>query len=202
VITVTRGRKATTMDRSVRGATLGGVALRSARHLQVCAAVAVVLAGVVGLAGCGSRSPSATPTPTPATSSPATPASPTGSATAPTSDAAAIAEITKNWQTFFNKDTTPTEKLALLENGSKLQQAIAIFGSDPRLKEASAKVVKVEVTSPTQATVTYNVLLNGAVALPNSQGVAVLQNGMWKVSTESFCALAALGHSGTIPGCS
>jgi anaerobic selenocysteine-containing dehydrogenase len=158
--------------------------------------VALVLLGVVGLVGCGSRSPSTHESTTPTASSPTTP-SPSGP-----SNSAAVAKITENWETFFSKDTPASQKLALLQDGSKLQQAIAIFSSDPRLKQASAKVVKVEMTSSDQATVTYDILLNGATALPNAQGTAILQDGTWKVSDASFCALAALGHSGVIPGCS
>jgi len=58
------------------------------------------------------------------------------------------------------------------------------------------------LTAPDRATVTYDVLLNGSLALPDAQGIAVLQGGVWKVGAESFCALISLGATGPIPGCS
>jgi len=64
---------------------------------------------------------------------------------------------------------------------------------------ASAKVTKVTVTSPAQATVTYNVLLGTTPALTNQSGVAVYQNGTWKVGDASFCGLLALENGGKAP---
>jgi hypothetical protein len=52
------------------------------------------------------------------------------------------------------------------------------------------------------AGVTYDVALNGQVALPDAQGQAVLQDGVWKVSSASFCSLITIGASAPIPGCS
>lgn len=70
------------------------------------------------------------------------------------------------------------------------------------MQQASAKVKSIELTGPDQATVTYDILLNDTVALADSQGVAVIQDGLWKVSANSFCALIILGATGPIPGCS
>ncbi|HYZ53605.1 MAG TPA: hypothetical protein VE733_08920 [Streptosporangiaceae bacterium] len=55
------------------------------------------------------------------------------------------------------------------------------------------------VTSPTQAKVIYSVLLGGTPALKNQPGVAVLQNGTWKVGDQSFCALLTLENNGKAP---
>ena len=68
--------------------------------------------------------------------------------------------------------------------------------------QASAKVTRVTFTTLTQATVAYDVYLNGAVALPNAEGTAVLEGGVWKIAQASFCSLVSLGASGPIPGCS
>jgi hypothetical protein len=57
----------------------------------------------------------------------------------------------------------------------------------------------VTVTSPTQAKVTYSVLLGGTPALKNQPGVAVLQNGIWKVGDQSFCALLTMENNGKAP---
>jgi hypothetical protein len=89
-----------------------------------------------------------------------------------------------------------------LENGASLQQALEQRATDPLQQQASAKVKNVDLTAPDHATVTYDVLLNGTVALADSQGIAVLQEGVWKVSANSFCALISLGATAPIPGCS
>jgi hypothetical protein len=64
---------------------------------------------------------------------------------------------------------------------------------------ASAKVASVKLTSPKQATVTYTVYLGKTAALPNAKGVAVLENGAWKVSDASFCQLLTLENGGKPP---
>jgi hypothetical protein len=55
------------------------------------------------------------------------------------------------------------------------------------------------VTSPSQATVVYTVLLAGTPALSNQKGVAVYQDGTWKVGVASFCGLLTLENSGKTP---
>jgi hypothetical protein len=64
---------------------------------------------------------------------------------------------------------------------------------------ASAKVSNVQLTSSKQATVTYTVYLGNTAALPNAKGVAVLENGTWKVSDASFCELLTLQNGGKAP---
>lgn len=65
---------------------------------------------------------------------------------------------------------------------------------------ASAKVTKVTVTSPTQAKVTYDILVSGTPALSGKTGVAVKQDGTWKVGVASFCGLLALENGGKTSG--
>lgn len=167
-------------------------------------ALTLVLTG-----GCGTRvraqlralsTPAAVATTAPATTAPATttPATTTGTIDA----AAARAEITANWEKFFRATATIAEREALLENGSQYVAALTERSKDPLQAQASAKVTAVEVTGPDRATVTYDVSLNGNVALPGAQGVAVLQEGVWKVSAQSFCSLVSLGAPGPVPGCS
>jgi hypothetical protein len=180
--------------------------------------IAVVMAIVV--AGCGSRVPVAKPpttlattvttVPAPATStvasvtSASSTATPTAapSTTAPFDQAAATAQITANWEKFFTPGTSVGERVALLQNGPALRAAIEQSAANPLQQQASAKVTKVTFTSPTEATVNYDVYLNGAVALPNAEGMAVLDGGTWKVAQASFCSLVSLGASGPLPGCS
>ena len=66
-------------------------------------------------------------------------------------------------------------------------------------KSASAKVTAVSVTSPTKATVKYDIFLAGKPALTNQAGQAVYQDGTWKVGDASFCALLALENGGNAP---
>jgi len=138
----------------------------------------------------------------PTATTPATTVAPTPSTTAAFDQAAAQAQIIANWEKFFTPGTPVAERVALLQNGSALQAAIEQSATNPLQQQATAKVTQVTFTSPTEATVTYDVYLNGAVALPNSQGMAVLEGGTWKVAQQSFCSLISLGVSGPIPGCS
>jgi hypothetical protein len=61
---------------------------------------------------------------------------------------------------------------------------------------ASAKVIKVMVTSSFQAAVTYDILLSGTPVLINQKGTAVYQDGTWKVGDASFCGLLTLEAGG------
>jgi hypothetical protein len=60
-------------------------------------------------------------------------------------------------------------------------------------------VTSVTITSATQAKVIYNILLGGQTALSKQTGVAVYENGTWKVGDASFCGLLALENGGKAP---
>ena len=76
------------------------------------------------------------------------------------------------------------------------------FSGDERGGQVQAKVTKVEFTSATGADVTYTLTLKGATALPDASGSAVEQDGTWKVSAKTLCALVQLsGNASPIPGC-
>jgi hypothetical protein len=158
--------------------------------------VAAMLLVGLALTSCSSGKKSAT---TP----PSSPGSPTPTAsTAPSLDrAAAEAEIKKNWVAFFSKDTPLADKLDYLQRGSAMRAAVEQFGTDPRTSQASAKVTGVFVSSPTAATVNYQVLLAGRVALPSAVGTAVYEDGGWKVSDTTFCGLLALTGGPKPSGC-
>jgi len=149
---------------------------------QVIAAPALGLALVAALAACGSSSTSSVSTP-PSTHPPAS----------------ATAMITANWGAFFSGKTSAAAKITLLQNGQSYATIIKAQAGSSMASSASAKVTKVTVTSPTQATVTYNVLLGTTPALTNQSGVAVYQNGTWKVGDASFCGLLALENGGKAP---
>jgi purine-cytosine permease-like protein len=159
---------------------------------------AVGLALAAALAGCSSSSsPSATTsastTPTQATTpaGPATPVPSTGSSSG------AVAEITANWEKFFNSSTPTSQRVALLQNGSTF--ATAISGLSGLVSKLGAKVTNVTLNSATTATVTYNLTAGGSSLLTGQTGKAVLENGVWKVGDASLCGLLKLVPGGTVP---
>lgn len=166
----------------------------------------VKAAGVTGLAllviaGCGGSSGGSTvadQTPTQTTSTASAPAN------APADPAKAKAEITANWETFFDPATPQDKAAALLQNADQLQQALQVAAQARKPdQKLSATVKDVAFTSPTEATVTYDLLINGSPVLAGSTGKAVLVDGTWKVSQTTFCTLTALAASGQqVPGCS
>ncbi len=158
-----------------------------------CAAIA--LAATV--AACGSSSPSASSSSAPASSAPASSAP---AASASTSMSAGTAAITTNWEAFFNAKTPTSKRVALLQDGSQFASVIKAQAGSGLAALATAKVTHVTVNSPTQATVTYNILVSGTPELKNQTGTAVLQNGTWKVGVASFCGLLTLENSGKTSG--
>lgn len=153
------------------------------------ASAALAATGCLILAACGGGGSSSTK-----------PASPTESATAaaePTGGPAAVAAITANWKTVFNGKASIPSRLALVENGSQVAafveaQAKTSFGA--AAAGSTATVKSVTLTSPSQATVHYDVLLLGTPLLKNQVGTAIYLNGIWKVAIASFCGLAYLEY--------
>lgn len=144
------------------------------------------------------------------TSTPSVSTEPTGAtetSAAPTGDGpadpvAAEKEIRQNWVKFFDPAVSLKDKQAVLENGDKLGLLLQAFSGDQRGGQVEAKVEDVEFTSPTTASVNYALLLEGATALPNASGTAVEQDGTWKVTVNTLCALVGLsGNASTAPGC-
>jgi len=149
------------------------------------------------VAACGSSGSSSTSTPSPSASSTSAPSSASPSAAA--SGGNAVAEITANWTAFFDPTTPLAKRISILQNGQVFSAAIQGSSRFPGASTASAKVTKVTVTSPTQAKVTYSILLAGTPVLPNQSGVAVLEGGTWKVGDASFCSLLTLENGGKAP---
>ncbi|MFG3052093.1 hypothetical protein ACGFZP_14220 [Kitasatospora sp. NPDC048239] len=194
----------------------GGLVRRSASVLLV-----VLLAGAA--AGCGSSGSGSTATSSALASAAASvsaavsslasaaasaaasgTASASATGTAPADPAAAKAEVTANWEKFFDPATPIADKAKLLQNGDVLLPVLQGFSQDPRIGQVQAKVTDVAFTSATQATVTYSLSLQGAVVEPAASGQAVLENGTWKVARSTLCGLLtqAGGAGGTpIPGC-
>jgi hypothetical protein len=55
------------------------------------------------------------------------------------------------------------------------------------------------MTSPMQATVTYDILIGGKPALSNQTRTAAYRDGRWRVGDGSFCQLLALENGGKAP---
>ena len=108
--------------------------------------------------------------------------------------------ITANWEIFFSGKTPAQTKISLLQNGTKFATVIKAQASSSLAKSTTATVSKVSNLSASSASVRYTVDLGGQPALRNALGTAVRQNGTWKVSDESFCALLALEQVKT-PAC-
>ncbi|MFI9821865.1 hypothetical protein ACIHFC_15525 [Streptomyces sp. NPDC052013] len=187
--------------RGKRGTRGRGRGPRAAGRGTALAAALVLVLGP-GLAACGddddsggAESPPPTPTPDRTTSAPAS---------APADRAAAEQEIRQNWEKFFDPETSLEDKATVLENGDRMAPVLQAFSGDQRGGQVQAKVTKVAFTSPTGADVTYTLTLKGATALPDASGTAVEQDGTWKVSAKTLCALVQMSGNGSataVPGC-
>ncbi|MDQ8702959.1 hypothetical protein RCO28_10730 [Streptomyces sp. LHD-70] len=117
--------------------------------------------------------------------------------------AAAEREIKANWEKFFDAAVPLNQKEEVLENGAEMRPVLQAFNADPRGKQTEASVTDVELTSKTEADVTYTLSLDGQPALRDAAGVSVKQDGTWKVSVKSLCALVQMssGNASPVPGC-
>ena len=171
--------------------------MRSNLLTRRIAVPALGLALAATVAACSSTSSS--PATTSSSSAPASsPASATASSAA--SGSAAVAQITANWEKFFDASTPTADKVKLLQNGTVFEPAIKAFASFPLANGITAKVTNVTIDSATKAAVTYNLTAAGGSALLSGQkGVAVYQDGTWKVGDASLCGLFKLIPGGTVP---
>jgi len=171
-----------------------------ARRIIVGPALVLALALTAAACSSSSSSPAAPATSSAPASSPA-PATTSAAASSPAagSTANAAAEITANWEKFFDSSTPVAEKVTLLQNGKVLQPAIKALVALPLASNLGAKVTAVTVTSPTKAAVTYNITSGGSSLLSGQKGTAVYQSGTWKVGTASLCDLLKLVPGGSVP---
>jgi hypothetical protein len=135
------------------------------------------------LAACGS---SGHPAPSPTASS----------APEPTNPAAAAPVIKANWVAFFGLVLPVSRRVALLQNGQMFATLVRAGSAEKISVTATARVTRVSVVTPTRAEVTYTVLISGHPVLSNQLGTSVYQNGVWKVSDSSYCALLTLQNGG------
>jgi hypothetical protein len=165
---------------------------RGKRRMMVTLA-ACAIGAIAALTACGGSSSSSSSS---SAAAPSTSAATTAASSVPASTPAQKT-IAANWTAFFNPKEPVAKRIALLEDGQTLAAAVKAQAGSAQAAASAAKVDAVTVTSATQATVTYDILLNGTPVLKNQSGSAVLQGGTWKVADASFCGLLAL--QGTKP---
>jgi hypothetical protein len=172
-----------------------------ARRITLAPTLALALALTVAACSSSSSTSASTPAsaPSSATPVPASSSAPSSATPSTGGSSAAVAQITAVWEAFFSGKTSGAKKILLLQNGSKFASVIDAQAGSSIATGAAAKVTAVVVNSPTSATVSYDVLLNGTTALPNQTGTAVFQDGSWKVGDVSFCQLLKLENGGTAP---
>ena len=159
-------------------------------RLYLAPALGLVFA--LAITACSSSGSSSSSTATSA------PAATTSAATASSSAAAggsAVAQITANWESFFNPATPNAKRVLLLENGAQFASAISAFSASPLAQAVSSKVDSVSVTSATKANVKYDLTAAGTAVATGQTGTSVLQNGVWKVGDDVFCGLLKQGAS-------
>ena len=159
-------------------------------RLYLAPALGLVFA--LAITACSSSGSSSSSTATSA------PAATTSAATASSSAAAggsAVAQITANWEAFFNPATPNSKRVLLLENGAQFASAISAFSASPLAQAVSSKVDSVSVTSATKANVKYDLTAAGTSVASGQTGTSVLQDGVWKVGDDVFCGLLKEGAS-------
>jgi hypothetical protein len=140
--------------------------------------------------------------PTPSSQEPSSGEPSSRAPAAPADKAAARKEIKANWKKFFDPAVPMKEKQGVLENGSRMRQVLEGFNGDKRGGQVEANVDTIAFTSPAAADVTYSLALKGATVLPGAKGTSVEQDGTWKVSVKTLCALVQLsGNESPGPGC-
>ena len=171
------------------------------RESRILPAALLVAAGLA-LTACSSGSSSGTSPSASATSqSPTASTTPSPSASAePTTGAAAVAAIKANWAAFFSSTTPIPRRLALLQNGQQFAPVIQAQAKQPLAQSATSQATAITLTGTSQASVTYAILVGGKPALSGQHGVAVYQNGVWKVGVSSFCGLLKLENNGSSSG--
>jgi len=107
------------------------------------------------------------------------------------------AQIKSAYEKFFSGKTSVTDRVALLQNGSRFKGLVTSFASNPLAKNVSATVSSVTLQGSNKAKVVYVVKFAGS-SLPQQTGSAIRQSGAWKVADASLCKLVAL--QGSTPG--
>jgi hypothetical protein len=169
------------------------IARRVAQQILLVSALAAGIAACSSSGNSSSSGASSSPNSAPSSSA-AAPSS------APASGSGTASTVAANWAAFFNAKTPVAKRISLLQNGQTFAPVIRAQAGSGLAATATAKVTKVTVVSPSQAKVTYSILIGGQPALSGQSGVAVLQAGTWKVGLASFCGLLTLENGGKTSG--
>jgi hypothetical protein len=203
-------------------ASLGGVPPRRHRRLWLVLGLVACLAGasIIAVATAQSKTTPTTASTASTTSPPSAPPSAARQGTTPApGTGTAVGTIASSFNTFFDfADGTVSDKLAVVEGGGALGQALtealsmsfapAATGAkvdDATMLDDSA-CTRATLSAPC-AQVTYDVLgVGGSVILPGSEGYAVKVDGTWRLAKITVCGLFELFYdasakAGTPPGC-
>jgi hypothetical protein len=166
--------------------------------LRSFSGILLTCALAAGVSGCSVFENSSAP---PAPVAPSVGAAPTA-ATGGSGSSSDSAEnqIAANWTTFFFGHTTAAKRETLVQDGPQFLPTMEAQAGGTMTAESLAQVTKVTLTSASQANVSYSILLAGQPALPNQTGIAVLEDGVWKVSAVTFCNLLSLENGGSKSG--
>src|SRR5262249_14018080 len=140
------------------------------------AGVAALLVAVGASAGCGG------------TSGP-----PAGGATPPrpASSAAPGDQITRPYQRFFDRTQPAPTQGDLAQRGARVLPVLQRQAAGPLARSSGVRVTQVVRSTENSAAVTFTVLLDGKPVLVDQHGGAVLDNGVWKISANTYCGLLA-----------
>ncbi|HVM40306.1 MAG TPA: hypothetical protein VM618_05955 [Acidimicrobiia bacterium] len=103
---------------------------------------------------------------------------------------AARAEITAAFETFLDGTNPREERIAAVQDADELSETFTAAG-EAEPPGVTGEVANIAFTGADSATVLFNILVNGTVALPNFPGEAVMVDGEWKVSRTTVCDLLA-----------
>jgi hypothetical protein len=76
-----------------------------------------------------------------------------------------VAQIKGNWVAFFNSRTPVAKRVGLLQNGAAFASIIKSQAASSLAAAATSSVSAVTVESPSQAKVTFSILISGTPAL-------------------------------------
>ena len=133
------------------------------------------------------------------------PASSTTTTEAPSEvDDGTVREITAAFQSVFDGDVTDMDaKLAALEDGDILRPYFieSYEAQGDLVKDIRVRIDSIDLADESHADVTYSLLLDGAAVLDHLDGEAVVVDGQWLVSRETYCDVSSQGASEIPPPC-
>jgi hypothetical protein len=112
-----------------------------------------------------------------------------------TVDAATEEAVTGAFEAVFSGTSDIDTRVAALEGGEDLRQVVVDgFASNEEIAaRITVEVSDVRLPEPERAEATFSLLLDGTAVLGDLPGVAVLVDGTWLVSTQTFCEVGTQG---------